>query len=93
MKAEYASRNVDTIMNFQCFFFMLVLMRNFPSHCKFTSNINNKVNVTSLTMYCVCVCVCVQNKELAAENAELPGLRDTVEELRYLEGKVVGAPT
>ena len=31
-----------------------------------------------------------QNQELLAENAELPGLKDTVEELRYLESKVVG---
>ena len=39
-------------------------------------------------MLCCVVCL-MQNKELVVENAELPVLRDTVEELRYLEGKVV----
>ena len=33
--------------------------------------------------------ITLQNEELSEENAELPGLRDTVEELRYLESKVV----
>ena len=43
-------------------------------------------------MLCCVVCL-MQNKELVVENAELPVLRDTVEELRYLEGKVVRCHT
>ena len=42
---------------------------------------------------CVCVCVCVlsswQNRDLQVENEEIVILRDSVEEMKYMESKVV----
>ena len=44
-------------------------------------------------LLCLCVCVCVlsswQNRDLQVENEEIVILRDSVEEMKYMESKVV----